>query len=1291
MAQHGFLPKESAPERPQQKLSSSFLAPPADGLNRSTGSSPDSCIDPYMTLSSAAHPPYAPNTVPPRAPVLSADEFPSTATHPPANFGLDGRPLPSAPPTAPDPLGLRQQRLISPDLAPARDERRKSRLGSLKSLTLPFGRAGQMEDVTTSSFTSDGSFGANGGYWDTSLGLLPPPSPSSPSNRSVPVSAPSRATPASAGLPLAPPSPAAINLSRPSHTIVDLPTSSRPLSLVCPLPPLPTSTSFPVPSNSPHVSIPVSPSLPAPLPAATSLAARHSIAHPPSALTLPLPPSPEYFNAKSLSSRSPSPASTTSSDHPARNGIKTISPSTDGFYRVPLPPPPSLALTPTSTMSASFPAPPSSAFPPLPHSAFSTTPFPQPPPLSSTSTIYSDFPLPPLLSAPLSATSPASSLHPLNPFGRHAREWTGGSSTSGGGEGTGGGWSDVGTRSRAGTAISTSGTGKVPSFVSVFVPPSPPPPHLSAAGSGGWPFGLGNEEEDEESSDEGGTDERVAGDGGEGFKIPIYPPQSRPPATSRRFSHRPGMDSVSSSVAARPPFPAGRVRHRFASLPTATAVAEEPVTGNGGSEEEEKKRRTERWLKGVSPSTSQTPAPSVSAPSLDARSETATTGTKTGTGTGKSLRWAGTATMGWSIRDESERRSRTTRRRKGVAGWWARRSKRVKVFLVTALVVLLLLLVGLAIGLSKSSGAAVTTDGDCTCENGGTSSRTGKDGTCACACRGEWGGQWCHLNATCVDGLAHGLREVAETATGLWAPEVNLTRLSTVFERHILPPSSSSASATPTCASQLSLLALPSLSIRTYPTRLSWTQAALLHTLSLTESNNSLTSLRTFASGLSFISYGDEPATKPNSNYQAIVGGFTWDLAVMTRGVQDLGGSGWEKMSGASAGARAVAEAVGEPKAALEKVTSYAVASNKQRGDALKHYWDDTLDLSTEQLDGFRAAVVGVEVVVPFDATATGVTDAFEAAKASGNALPLASGCQGGLSQAVLDRVNAVEGAFGLSQVATSAAGHASCTTRPIYGQLNLLNLRLPFPSSDDRASLPQQALVLRSSDSLTPRLTLHAGELLSSGSSALASSSSPLPSSSPATIERFGLLSTTTTSPIIDHVLLDYLNLLTPSTAILLVDYLLSSPTNPPDSSSELYKSTTGLTGVPTMEVQLWGGLKYEDVDFVRSGLSYPASSSASSISTSTSAALFFGSAPASALRSFALTAPPSPRDADGAAALARIEWTYNAEEEQIVVDSGVGVSAAFEKVWTSSSGTGKAVTREGAWKTLQGAGRGS
>ncbi|GAA6057505.1 hypothetical protein JCM3770_000592 [Rhodotorula araucariae] len=717
------------------------------------------------------------------------------------------------------------------------------------------------------------------------------------------------------------------------------------------------------------------------------------------------------------------------------------------------------------------------------------------------------------------------------------------------------------------------------------------------------------------------------------------PPDSpAPPLGDARRSHVRAMDSISSSIASPR---ASTLRQRVISPP----VEERRTSRMRVARDEEKQVRMDVWISGLTPSRVSGVATDI-APPVD----------KKGSGVTNRLRWVEKAAPGWSLRSDSLQR----RSQRKLSGRWmgpvgdAFRLKKVRIGTTVGVVVVLLLLVGLATGLTRKipAPAASSAAAACICEHAG-SARLTSDGLCYCACRAEWGGTTCHLNATCVEVgdrfVAQGLLDLVDEATRLWHPALSTSRLGSVLKNYFV---SSTVSASSSCQSQLAFLVLPNLPPSAYPFRLRWVEAALVHTLALTESNATLTQLRTFALGLSFARFGDAPASKPNSNYQVIAGGWMWDFSVLQRSAP----GSWFSIVKPPRDVISRLSVAPAAQGALERLAPVAAAASAQRCKALENYWADTLRRTGDELVALRAAVQGAEIVIPHDATAsvrgTATMDLTDLMQLGAGSFPPAIGCWAGLNDGVLERVNAVEvDVFGLGKVSRGQALDTSCLDRPLYGVLNLLQLHLPFPSSDSRGPLPQQSLVLLS-DPVASRVTVHAGELLAAGPLVVAASS---PSPSP-TLEQFGLLSR------LDHVLLDILTSVPVSTATDLVNYLLSAPSGPPSASA--YPSL--LSGaLPLVEVQLWGGLRYDDIDLARSSLVVPNGNN-----------LFFGSREGVDFRSWALQSTQR----------GRVEWVLSAEQADAVLDDGGG-NLALEDVWERAR-NGSLKTAGKVWTALRRAG---
>ncbi|GAA5966847.1 hypothetical protein JCM3765_004573 [Sporobolomyces pararoseus] len=556
------------------------------------------------------------------------------------------------------------------------------------------------------------------------------------------------------------------------------------------------------------------------------------------------------------------------------------------------------------------------------------------------------------------------------------------------------------------------------------------------------------------------------------------------------------------------------LRHRNVLLNVGSGqmgLEELPVGNLGGKEKErEGEGKVEKWLKNVSRNDERSFSSSNRAPSIT-RGEFSAFRERDGRGRGK-------------IRFEGLRRFARTKKGK----WMS----------IAGTILIAVLSLGIIVGVIKSK----------------------KDNQTSC----PYG--VCSLNSTCINlggnPIAQAFVDLANVSSSTWNPPIDPIRLAYTLNHCVSPPSLASTShSTSPCSSQLSLLSIPSLS--SFPNRSTFSRLALVHTLALTESNSTTFRLYKFISSLSFKT--DEPSSLPNSNYQLISGGFTWDFSTMQRTVQNVK---WRDLVKPEEEELRVGESSTK---GLDKITPYAVAGNSQRSLALMNYWIDTLARKEDELDSFRTVVKNSEILIPFDQDVRTI-QGLVARKNDSLDIVEGIGCRGDLSQEVRDRINAVENrVFDLP--------NQSCFARPIYGVLNLFHLSTPFPPTllSSRPALPQNSLVL--SQDVSNRIAFHAGEILSAGSFALPPLSSSLKLSAPVTIERFGLLNQ------IDHVLLDYLNLLDVETANLVIDFLLLNSSNPPSSSSALVSRTNRLSTLPIMEAVLWGGVKWNDVKEVRSG----------------------------------------------------------------------------------------------------------
>lgn len=266
--------------------------------------------------------------------------------------------------------------------------------------------------------------------------------------------------------------------------------------------------------------------------------------------------------------------------------------------------------------------------------------------------------------------------------------------------------------------------------------------------------------------------------------------------------------------------------------------------------------------------------------------------------------------------------------------------------------------------------------------------------------------------------IAQGVLDLASTANDMFTPQLALDRLPHVMATYLSFPPADGQS----CRAQLARFDLPSLPAATFPKRRAWTQAAVLWSEAISESN---TTLRRFASAVDFTAFGDEPSTLPNSNFQLIAAGYTFDLAQMTSYPPAVS---WASRAQASATQQEIVSSV--VSSALDRLSAYAVAGSRARSTALLHRWQE-LGLAADDLDTFRAAWRNAAVLLPFDALGTlpsGVSVSQRAQELSdSSSFPLGPGCLDGLGADQVDAVNTVEAdVFGLPPITSLSSYNAS-------------------------------------------------------------------------------------------------------------------------------------------------------------------------------------------------------------------------------------------------------------------------
>lgn len=212
---------------------------------------------------------------------------------------------------------------------------------------------------------------------------------------------------------------------------------------------------------------------------------------------------------------------------------------------------------------------------------------------------------------------------------------------------------------------------------------------------------------------------------------------------------------------------------------------------------------------------------------------------------------------------------------------------------------------------------------------------------------------------------------------------------------------------------------------------------------------------------------------------------------------------------------------------------------------------------------------------------------------------------------------------FGLTPAPGVSTFETSCfPNRPVYGVLDILQLRLPF--SDSRTGVAKQAAVL--SRDASSRAVVYSGEAVSA---LPGSSSSGALSADP---RQYGTIS------YLGHVVLKYLRSLDVQTAVALVNFILGSPAVPPTGSA-----LTTLSSLPLLEIAVFGSVTTADISFVTSSL------------TNETGGLFFGSEASSIIRNWTLDASHT------------MMWTENASAPEVVRDTGFD-NPLFNSIWDNA-----------------------
>lgn len=445
------------------------------------------------------------------------------------------------------------------------------------------------------------------------------------------------------------------------------------------------------------------------------------------------------------------------------------------------------------------------------------------------------------------------------------------------------------------------------------------------------------------------------------------------------------------------------------------------------------------------------------------------------------------------------------------------------------------------------------------------------------------------------------------------------------------------------CAAQAQVVDVsPALDSQSMPNRTGWAQSALLWTFVLSQNTSSVGQLRNFVSKAHWKSLtGDGPVTGSSSEFSTTQLGHTFDFAAQTISEPSVSFVTDGQPSNAQ-----LAEVDYTAHAALDRMYSFAsgacfveelapggsadprarTASSTLRTTAMANYWQNVLRQDPSNLLSFVTLIMSSPILLPFDANGTAGNTSISSLLTNSSTAPFPPplACYPGLSQSQFQLITNFEtSVFGLSPPTVQTNLNVSCfPNRPVYGVLNVLHLREPFPDSQTRA---KQAAIL--SRDASPRVVVYKGEVLSGLTD---SNTSSIPTTDP---RQFGTLHH------MSHVLLDFFKAIPDiDVATQLVGYVLSSPATPPSNDTLLGQS---LNTIPTLEVALFGSVTPPDVIGAVSSFTTP------------SGELFFGTNQSLAVRDWAIVAAQS-----------SVTWTEFANSPKVVDDSSF-TDSSFNAVW--------------------------
>ncbi|KAG8966640.1 hypothetical protein FRC03_011587 [Tulasnella sp. 419] len=591
------------------------------------------------------------------------------------------------------------------------------------------------------------------------------------------------------------------------------------------------------------------------------------------------------------------------------------------------------------------------------------------------------------------------------------------------------------------------------------------------------------------------------------------------------------------------------------------------------------------------------------------------------------------------------------------SGWSLRKQILIA---VVVLVVLIAAIVGLAVGLStRKSGSKVSDVGVVRGAN----------------CAGNMTGSICDLDATCVctSNSAAQCNPLAQSILSMIPTTNNL--FNTTFTPSSVALSFWDIEGTPVggnCASQALMIDTSSTNKTTTidSVRSTWARSAVLFSLIKSEDAISSEDLRKFAASLDYSNLlpkgtGRSEDTSLTGGFQRLSAGFVYDFDKMTVTAPPVTWKDYAKPSEAQ-----TVQVGSDMEKALDRMYTSANALSAQAQVALKNYWTHDLQQKESDLLKLFKAFRNAPVMLPFDMTLNKNGKSYSTIMQRSNtnsariSFPPPLGCSPMISEGQLDAVNVVEGiVFGLNGLSSEVKAdfEEGCFgSRPVYGVLDVLRLRVPFMNPNDKSSggpvsnptaVPGQALVLGTD--ATTRVVVRSGKLLSTlpgDDSSTVKADSDVPAGA-LDVSNYG------TMDYMAHVILTWLRSMPVDVGMDVATYLIGAPStteagavsSPPPPPSNLLNSKQLMSSIPTLEVALFGTLGTSDVSYGVSSFATPSSS------------LFFGSSTGNVFRQYVNGVASNEKGYS-------IVWSQSPTSEEVVRENKVA-DESFDATWNGAA----------------------